>query len=49
MERQIDAQKVIDSLTRQIAEMAGKIAVLEALLNQGPEQKGAPDAVQVVE
>lgn len=49
MERQVEAQKVIGSLTRQIAEMAGKIAVLEALLDQGPEQKEAPDAVQVVE
>jgi len=37
-EPQIDAQKVIDSLIRQIADMAGKVAMLEALLAQEREQ-----------
>jgi hypothetical protein len=41
--QQVDAQKVIESLLRQIADLAGKVAMLEALLaqtseNTGPEQ-----------
>lgn len=36
MSQQIDAQKVIESLLRQIAEYAHKIAVLEAMLATPP-------------
>jgi len=34
---QVDAQKVIESLLRQIADLAGKVAMLEALLAQASE------------
>jgi len=36
-ERQVDAQKVIESLLRQIAELSGKVAMLEALLEQASQ------------
>jgi len=35
MTAQVDAQSVIESLVRQIAELAHKVAILEALLAQG--------------
>jgi hypothetical protein len=34
---QVDVQKVIESLLRQIADLAGKVAVLEAMLAQTSE------------
>jgi hypothetical protein len=33
-ESQVEAQKVIESLIRQIAEYAHKVAILEAMLNK---------------
>lgn len=43
MERQVDAQKVIESLLRQIADLAGKVAMLEAMLNQANETPPVDD------
>ena len=34
---QVEAQKVIESLIRQIAEYANKVAILEAMLNKTPD------------
>ena len=34
IDTQVDAQKVIDSLLRQIAELSGRLAMAEALLEQ---------------
>lgn len=36
-EKQVDVQKVIESLLRQIADLAGKVAMLEAMLAQTSE------------
>lgn len=41
MNPQVDANKVIESLCRQIAQQAQQIAVLEALLQQVQESKDA--------
>ncbi len=35
--QQVDAQKVIESLLRQIADLAGKVAMLEAMLAQSTQ------------
>lgn len=37
-EIQVDPQKVIDGLLRQVAEQSAKIAVLEAYISQSQEQ-----------
>lgn len=44
--QQVDAQKVIESLLRQIADLAGKVAMLEAMLAQASES-AAPEQNQV--
>jgi hypothetical protein len=39
---QVEAQKVIESLIRQIAEYAHKVAVLEAMLNKTQDVEVPP-------
>jgi|SanBayMetagenome_1026888.scaffolds.fasta_scaffold46157_2 hypothetical protein len=38
---QVDANKVIESLCRQVAQQAQQIAILEAMLQQAQETKDA--------
>ena len=42
MSQQIDAQKVVESLLRQIAEYAQKVALLEAMLATLPSTTPEP-------